>query len=90
MPLRMRRTSLASPAYLGRADFTIYDQGHAIGRIFKDRTRPELRWYWSITMIGAPCRNPDGWPQPTLEQALAEFQANWRKWLVSAKLEEQV
>jgi hypothetical protein len=26
---------------------------------------------------------------PTLEQAQAELQANWRKWLVSAKLEEQ-
>jgi hypothetical protein len=43
MPLRMRKTSLASPAYLGRANFTIYDQGRAIGRIFKDRTRTGSR-----------------------------------------------
>jgi hypothetical protein len=62
----------------------------AIGRIFKDRTRPELRWYWSITMIGARHAGiqTDG-HSPTLEQAQAELQANWRKCLVSAKLEEQ-
>jgi len=90
MTLRMRKTSLASPAYLGRADFTIYDQDHAIGRIFKDRTRPELRWFWSITMIGVRHAGiqTDG-HSPTLEQAQAELQTNWRKWLVSAKLEQQ-
>ena len=87
--LTVRKTG-ASLAYQQWADYTVYDHGRAIGRIYEDRaTRPALRWFWSITMIGARHKGirTDGCT-PTLKQAKAELQANWRKWLVSARLEE--
>jgi hypothetical protein len=51
--------------------------------------RPALRCFWSITMIGARHTGirTDGCTA-TLEQAKAELQANWRKRLVWARLEE--
>jgi len=90
MSLTMRKTGPALLAYQQWADYTIYDHGRAIGRIYEDRaTRPGLRWFWSITMFGA--RNAgirtDGCA-PTLEQAKAEFDESWRKWLVRAGLED--
>jgi hypothetical protein len=87
--LTVRKTG-ASLAYQQWADYTAYDHGRAIGRIYQDRaTRPALRWFWSITMIGARHKGirTDGCT-PTLKQAKAELQANWHKWLVSARLEE--
>ena len=90
MSLTVRKTGSASLAYQQWADYTVYDNGRAIGRIYEDRaTRPALRWFWSITMIGARHTGirTDGCT-PTLEQAKAELQANWRKWLVSAQLAE--
>jgi hypothetical protein len=58
MSLTMRKTGSALLAYQQWADYTIYDDGRAIGRIYEDRaTRPGLRWFWSITMVGA--RNAD-------------------------------
>jgi hypothetical protein len=87
--LTVRKTGPASLAYQQWADYTVYDDGRAIGRIYEDRaTRPALRWFWSITMIGARHTGirTDGCT-PTLKQAKAELQANWRKWLVSARLE---
>ena len=90
MSLTMRKTGSALLAYQQWADYTIYDDGRAIGRIYEDRaTRPGLRWFWSITMVGA--RNADirtDGCAPTLEQAKAELDESWRKWLVSARLEE--
>jgi hypothetical protein len=86
----MRKAGPASLAYQQWADYTIYHHGRAIGRIYEDRTtRPELRWFWSITMTGARQAGirADGCT-PTLEQAKAELEANWRKWLVWARLEE--
>jgi hypothetical protein len=70
-------------------DYTVYDHGRTIGRIYEDRAlRPALRWFWSITMIGARHTGirTDGCT-PTLDQAKAELQANWRK-LILARLEE--
>ena len=88
--LTVRKTGPVSLAYRQWADYTVYENGRAIGRIYEDRaTRPGLRWFWSITMIGARHTGirTDGCT-PTLEQAKAELQANWRKWLVSEQLAE--
>ena len=90
MSLTVRKTGPVSLAYREWADYTVYDHGRAIGRIYEDRAmRPALRWFWSITMIGARHTRirTDGCTA-TLEQAKAELQANWRKWLVWARLEE--
>jgi hypothetical protein len=86
--LTVRKTGPTSLAYQQWADYTVYDHGRAIGRIYEDRaTRPALRWFWSISMIGARHTGirADGCT-PTLEQAKAELRANWLK--LSARLEE--
>ena len=79
--LTVRKTGPVSLAYQQWADYTVYDDGRAIGRIYEDRaTRPALRWFWSIAMIDARHTGirTEGCT-PTLKQAKAELQANWRK-----------
>ena len=90
MRLSMRKTGLASPAYADRFDCVVYDAGREIGRIYEDRhALPELRWYWSLTLLGVASSGiPNSGRAPTLKEAKAQFQANFRKWLVWAKLEE--
>jgi hypothetical protein len=46
MPLKLRPTGLASPAYKDMQDYTVYTGGWDIGRIYEDRSGPEhLRWF---------------------------------------------
>ncbi len=57
MSLTMRKTGSALLADQQWADYTIYDDGRAIGRIYEDRaTRPGLRWFcrlrWSARANG--------------------------------------
>ncbi len=90
MSLSMRKTGLSSPAYADWFDCVVYDDGRPIGRIYEDRhTLPELRWYWSITVLGAWQSGPTSGRAPSLEEAKAGFQANFKKWLVWAKLVEE-
>jgi hypothetical protein len=88
--LSMRKTGLASPAYADRFDCFVYDDGRPIGRICEDRhALPELRWYWSLTLLGAGHAGiQHNGREPTLEQAKAQLQTSFKKWLVWAKLEE--
>jgi hypothetical protein len=49
--LTLRRTALASPAYQDWLDYIIIDDGRDVGRLYEDRhSRPEYRWFWSITV----------------------------------------
>jgi hypothetical protein len=51
---RHRPTGLASPAQADRQDWTLYEDGRPIGRIYEDAsasTPPELRWFWSIIEV---------------------------------------
>jgi hypothetical protein len=42
---------LSSPAYRDWLDYVIVEDGRDVGRIYEDRhSRPELRWFWSITV----------------------------------------
>jgi len=72
-----------------RKDYVIHD-GREVGRLYEDRhTPPRLRWYWSITVIGAhQARIKTNGRAATFEEAKASFQTNYRRWLVWAKLEE--
>jgi hypothetical protein len=51
MPLTMRATGLSSsPVDKDRKDWTIFDDGAPVGRIYEDAsasTPAELRWFWS-------------------------------------------
>jgi hypothetical protein len=49
--LTLRPTGLSSPAYRDWLDYVIVEDGRDAGRLYEDRlSRPELRWFWSITM----------------------------------------
>ena len=55
MPLTLRPTGLSSPAYRDWLDYVIVADGRDVGRVYEDRhSRPELRWFWSITVYVDP------------------------------------
>ena len=57
MPLTMRPTGGHSPVYAGRQDWTIFDAGKPVGRIYEDATAgtpAELRWFWSVICVRGP------------------------------------
>jgi hypothetical protein len=61
-----------------------------MGRIYEERGSPQhLRWYWSLHgILGKPLDMRTDGRAPTLEDAKAEFEASWRKWLAWARLGE--
>ena len=63
-------------------DYTIVEDGRRdVGRLYEDRhSRPELRWFWSITVY----INPDlgittSGRAPTMNEAKEHFLRNWQK-----------
>ena len=79
--LTLRRTALASPAYRDWADYIIVEDGRDVGRLYEDRhSRPEYRWFWSITVYVNPARGiVTSGRASTIEEAKAQFLANWEK-----------
>jgi hypothetical protein len=83
MPITMRNSS--SAYHWG--DYTINDDRLAIGHIYEDRlAKPDRRWLWSITVIGALHAGirTHGYAA-TLKEAKANLQENWHQFLVWAK-----
>ena len=57
MTLTLQPTGLSSPIDRDRADYVVFEDGRAIGRIYEDRaTLPKLRWFWPITLYVDPKR----------------------------------
>jgi hypothetical protein len=81
MPLTLRPTGLSSPAYADWLDYTIYEDGRAIGRMYEDKqSLPELRWFWSITVYVDPKFGiKTNSRTATVEEAKAQFRASWEK-----------
>jgi hypothetical protein len=53
--LTLRRTGLSSPAYQDLLDYIIVEDSRDVGRLYEDRhSKPELRWFWSITLYVNP------------------------------------
>ena len=72
-------------------DFAIYSGEWAVGRIYDQRGGLDhMRWFWSLYgMIGQPVdMRTDGYA-PTLDEAKAQFETAWHRWLAWAKLSEQ-
>jgi hypothetical protein len=81
MPLTLRPTGLASPAYRDWADYIVLEDGRAVGSIYEDRhTLPNLRWFWSITVYVDPKQgiNTSG-SAASLQEAKAQFLSNWQR-----------
>jgi hypothetical protein len=90
MPLTMRPTGGHSPVYADRQDWTIFDGGKPVGRVYEDAsagTAADLRWFWSITVYVDPIAGiVTSGKVATLDAAKAQFEAAGRRWLDWAKL----
>jgi hypothetical protein len=86
MRLSLSRNGHVSTGYQNCCEYTVLENGRSIGRIFQRDTVPELRWFWSLTTIGAyqPGIHTHG-RASTIEAATADFQANYQRWLVAAR-----
>ena len=74
--LTLRRTGLSSPAYRIWLDYVIVEDGLDVGR----HSRPELRWYWSITVYVEPGRGITASGRAaSLDAAKTQFLASWVK-----------
>jgi hypothetical protein len=82
MPLTLRPTGLSRDP--DAKDWCIYDGGtQPIGRIYESNTAPtvDVRWLWSIQIVGAHEAGIDMNGQaPTLEAAKAAFKQNYEAW----------
>jgi hypothetical protein len=57
MPLTLRPTGLrVGAAFPHLRDWSVYEDGQDIGRLREEHapSRPELAWYWSITVMAPP------------------------------------
>ena len=79
--LTLRRAGLSSPTYRDSLDYVIVDDGREAGRLYEDRhSKPELRWFWSITVYVDPKRGiTTNGRAATIEAAKAQFLTNWEK-----------
>jgi hypothetical protein len=62
-------------------DYVIVEDGRDVGRLYEDRhSKPELRWFWSITVyINPKLGIITSGRAPTIEEAKAQFLASWQK-----------
>jgi hypothetical protein len=83
MALTMRSTWLQSPANQDRLDFTVYEAGKPVGRIYETasiETSPDFQWLWSITAYVDPELDiVTSGKVPTFEEAKMQFRRNWEK-----------
>src|SRR6202022_447219 len=85
--LTLRRTGLSSPAYQDLLDYIITEDGRDVGRLYEDRhSKPELRWFWSITVYVNPKLGiKTSGRAPSLDEAKAQFLTSLAE--VSGRLE---
>jgi hypothetical protein len=80
MVLSLRCTGLSSPAYRDWLDYVIVEDGHDVGRLYEDRhSRPDLRWFWSITVYVNPKRWPGGGHRAPAAATFFEGKAEWAR-----------
>jgi hypothetical protein len=83
MALVLRLTEPQSSADKDRLDFTIYEAGKPVGRIYEDPglgTSSDEQWFWSITDYVDPRLDiVTSGKAPTLEDAKVRFRQSWEK-----------
>jgi hypothetical protein len=79
--LTLRPTGLSSPAYQSWLDYVIVEDGRDVVRLHEDRhSRPEYRWFWSITVYVDPKRGtPLAGARPASKRRKRYSCANWQK-----------
>jgi hypothetical protein len=79
--LTLRASGLSSPTFRRQLDYTVIEDGRAIGRMYEDRhALPELRWSWLITVfVGSRPGVVTHGRAPSLEQAKVQLLASWQK-----------
>jgi hypothetical protein len=65
----------------------IVEDGRDVGRLYEDRNnRPELRWFWSITVyINPKLGITTSGRAASIEDAKAQFLTNWQNWRIKAE-----
>jgi hypothetical protein len=79
MTLTLCSTGLASPAYEHLEDWTIFEDGREVGRMYEDgsaSTPPELKWSWPSWSTLDRGIVTSG-KAPTLEHAKRAFRRSW-------------
>ena len=82
MALTLRPTN--TQGYRGGQDWTIFDDGKPVGRIYEntsESTSADLRWFWSITVYVQPSagiRTSDR--AATLGEAKTAWLRSWTAW----------
>jgi hypothetical protein len=77
MTLTLRPTGLASPAYQDRQDWTVFEDGKEVGRIYEDglaSAPTELRWLVITVYVRPDSGIVTSGKVPTIDDAKAEFQ----------------
>jgi hypothetical protein len=79
MPLTLRPTDLSSPVCADQLDYTVFEDGRAIGRMYEDQQAlSEWRWFWSITVYVDPKFRIDTHGRvASLEAAKERFRVAW-------------
>ena len=91
MPLALHPNPASAPARR-KTDHLVMNGQLEVGRIYKRDTldKSDSQWLWAIN--GVPRATPGvmrvAGIAPSLEQAQAELQENWEKWLAWANLQE--
>ena len=84
MALTLRPTSGHSRVYLQRQDWTVFDDGKPVGRIYEDTsafTSADLRWFWSITThVQRDAGIRTSGRMPTLGEAKTAWLRSWTAW----------
>ena len=83
----LRSTARTPAMYQQRQDFTVVEDGRTIGRIREEpRARPQLRWFWMITVPGdQKLRIGRSGHAVTLAQAQTMFQSSWTRMRATAE-----
>ena len=83
MALTLRRTKIRQAPVFEVGDFTVYDDGRPVGRIYQKHApaSPDLTWFWSITEYVEPRSGlrTSGMAE-TLDAAKAAFRDSYDKW----------
>ena len=90
MPLALHPDPASAPAGTN-PDHVVMNGGLAVGRIYKRDTpdKSDSQWLWAINGVWAePAIMRFAGIAPSFEQAKAELQENWEKWLAWANLQD--